>query len=302
MSSVDTEDEELLALLRAEVDGQSPPPVHTSVEDVVRRGRRRARGRRVGAALGVVAVVAAVGGTTAVLREMPGRGLPANQLNAASVSGSPTSTLPGWVVASPQSPSSHAGSGACSTGVNVPGEPKVDSVDIDRVNKILLQSLRQVAPKAAVRITSSTMIKKPTSGDAMLASTWADVIDAGGGGSVYIEIHGYSGTPIQAADDEQFVNGGCTTPQRRILADGTVMQLYAAERYDPGHPSQALRVYTPAHRLYVITAEGFSSADWTQVPGDEPGTLAVPTGAGRHSLPLTEAQLTAVAEQIARIG
>ena len=300
MSSVDAEDEELLALLRAEVDGQAPPPVHTSVDDVVRRGRRRLRARRAGAALGVIAVVAGVGVATSVLRDLPGRGLPANQLSAASVvSGSPTSTMSGWAVASPPS-MSKSDSNGCSA-VSVPGEPKADRVDVDQVNTLLIATLHDVAPKAAVRITQSDGSLRSNGDNAILASTWADVVDSGGGGSLYVEIHGFSGTPEQAADNEQFVNGGCTPPQRKTLGDGTVMQLYAPLKYDPGHPSQALRVYTPAHRLYVITAEGFASADWTQVPG-EPGTLAVPDGAGRHSLPLTEAQLTKVGERVATLG
>jgi hypothetical protein len=295
VSSVDTEDEELLALLRAEVSSQLPPPVHTALDDVVRRGRRRLRARRLGATLGVVAVVAGVGITTSVLRSnLPG-GMPANQLSAAS-SASVVTTTSGWTS------SAKADTKDCANGISVPGEPKVGPVDVDKVNKTLLATLQKVAPKASTKITRSTMLNKPTSSDSVLASTWADVVDAGGGGSVYVEVHGFSGTPTQAADSERFVNGECTPPRRQSLPDGTVMQLYAPLNYDPGHPSQALRVYTPAHRLYVVTSEGFASPDWTQVANAEPGTLVVPKGAGRHSLPLTEDQLTAVAESVATAG
>ena len=296
MSSVDTEDEQLLALLRAEVDGQAPPPVHTVLNDVVRRGRRRLRARRLGATLGVVAVVAGVGIATSVLRSnLPG-GLPSNQLAAAS-SSSVVTTTTGWASATVKADAKN-----CANGLSVPGEPKVAPVDVDRVNKTLLGSLRQVAPKATSKITRSTMLNQPTSSDSVLATTWADVVDAGGGGSVYIEIHGFSGTPTQAADSERFVDGECTPSQRRNLGDGTVLQLYAPHSYDPGHPSQALRVYTPAHRLYVVTAEGFASVDWTQVANAQPGTLGVPQGAGRHSLPLTQDQLTAIGENLAAAG
>lgn len=295
MISVDTEDEELLALLRAEVSEQLPPPVHTALDDVVRRGRRRLRTRRLGAALGVVAVVAGVGVTTSVLRSSLPGGMPSNQLAAASTS-SVVTTTSGWTS------SARSDTRDCSNGISVPGEPKVDPVNLDAVNKSLLAALQKVAPKASSKITRSTMLHKPTSSDSVLASTWADVVDSGGGGSVYIEVHGFSGTPTQAADSERFVNGECTPPRRQALPDGTVMQLYAPLSYDPGHPSQALRVYTPTHRLYVITAEGFASPDWTQVANAEPGTLVVPPGAGRHSLPLTEDQLTAVAESVAAGG
>ncbi|WP_211764392.1 hypothetical protein [Kutzneria sp. CA-103260] len=298
---MDAEDEELLAQLRAEAHSQEPPPVHTMLDDVVRRGRRRLRARRMGATLGVVAVVAGVGVATSVLRDnLPGSGLTADHLSAASsVSTSPT--LSGWAIP-PQVTSTRADSTDCSNGVSVPGEPKADPVDIDHLNKVLLTSLRDIAPKATSKITRSTAVNKPATGDATLGSTWADVVDSGGGGSVYIEVHGFSGTPTQAADNEQFVNGVCTPPQRKTLADGTVMQLYGELKYDPGHPSQALRVYTPAHRLYVVTSEGFASPDWTQVANAEPGTLAVPEGAGRHSLPLTEDQLTAIGERVAALG
>lgn len=296
MISVDTEDEELLALLRAEVSEQLPPPVHTALDDVVRRGRRRLRNRRLGATLGVVAVVAGVGVTTSVLRSSLPGGMPANQLSAASTS-SVVSTTTGWT-----SSAAKTNSQDCANGLSVPGEPKFDPVDVDRVNKTLLSALQKFAPKATSKITRSSILHKPASGDSVLASTWADVVDAGGGGSVYIEIHGFSGTPTQAADSERFVDGECTPSQRRLMPDGTVLQLYAPLSYDPGHPSQALRVYTPTHRLYVITAEGFASTDWTQVASAEPGTLAVPQGAGRHSLPLTQDQLTAIGESLVGAG
>ncbi|MFI9380979.1 hypothetical protein [Kutzneria sp. NPDC052558] len=294
---MDAEDEELLALLRAVVDGQAPPPVHTMLDDVVRRGRRRMHARRMGATLGVVAVVAGVGVASSVLRGS----LPANtdHVSAASpASGSPT--LTGWMIP-PQASVRRPDSNNCSNGVNVPGEPTAHTVDLDKINKVLLETLHDVDPQAATKITRSTATVNPPGSDGILASTWADVLDSGGGGSVYIEVRGFSGTPTQAADSEQFVNGVCTPPQRKTLGDGTVMQLYGELKYDPGHPSQALRVYTPSHRQYVVTSEGFSSPDWTQVADAQPGTLAVPEGAGRHSLPLTSDQLVAIGEAVADI-
>ena len=298
MSSVDTEDEELLGLLRAEVDGQAPPPVRTALDDVVRRGRRRIRTRRIGATLGVVVVVAGIGIATSLLRGMPGRGLPASQINAASSSVSTTPS--GWAVASSPS-SSTRDSKDCSSGISVPGDPQIGVISVDRLNSTLISALQQVAPKASSKITSST-IAKLGSGNPLLASTWADVIDSGGGGSVYVEVHGFSGSPEQAADNDQFIGGDCTPPMRKSFPGGVVMQLYPAEKYDPGHPSQALSVYTPAHVQYVITAEGFSSADWTHDPSAKPDTLVVPEGAGRHSLPLNESQLIAIGEHIAPLG
>jgi hypothetical protein len=295
VSSVDTEDEELLAQLRAELSGQAPPPVATALDDVVRRGRRRLRVRRLGASLGVVAVVAVVGVATSVLRANVPGGMTADQLSTASTS-SVVPTTTGWTS------SAKADTKECANGISVPGEPKVAPVDVDKINESLLDALQKVAPKASMKITRSTVLHKPTSSDSVLASTWADVIDSGGGGSVYVEVHGFSGTPVQAADSERFVDGECTPPQRQSLPDGTVMQLYAPLSYDPGHPSQALRIYTPAHRLFIVTAEGFASPDWTQVAGAEPGTLVVPKGAGRHSLPLTEDQLTLVAQSVAAAG
>ena len=297
MSGVDAQDDELLALLRAEVDGQSPPPVHTALDDVVRRGRRRLRTRRLGATVGVVAVVAGVGIATSVLRVNLPAGPPANQVNAASSA----TTMPTWTLATTEPPATHSDSNSCSNGPIVPGETKAAAVDMDNLNRALIDTLHQVAPKASVKITRSTAVRQAASGDQLLGSTWADVIDGGGAGSVYVEVHAFSGIPTAAADNEKFVNGGCAVPQRRVLSDGTVMQLYAVGNYRPAHPSQTLRVYTPAHRLYVITAEGFASSDWTSVP-NEPDTLAVPDAAGRHSLPLTESQLGAIGERVAALG
>jgi len=295
VSSVDTDDEELLARLRAEFSDQAPPPVHTELDEVVRRGRRRLRARRLGAALGVVAVVAGVGVATSVLRANVPDGMTANQLSTASTSAAVTTTA-GWTS------SAKADTKDCANGITVPGEPKVAPVDVHKLNDALIGTILKVAPNASTKITRSTVLQKPTSSDSVLASTWADVIDAGGGGSVYVEVHAFSGTPVQAADSERFVDGNCTPPRRQLLPDGTVMQLYAPLSYDPGHPSQALRVYTPAHRLFIVTAEGFASSDWTQVAKVEPDTLIVPKGAGRHSLPLTEDQLTIIAQNVAAAG
>jgi hypothetical protein len=299
VNAVDSQDEELLALLRAEIDDQAPPPVHTALDDVVRRGRRRLRARRLGATLGVVAVVGGVGIATSLLRlSLPGVGLPA--VNAASsVSGSPTpSTMPGWTVAPAEPQTSHPVADNCSTGPSMPGPAGNASVNVDTVDAVLIDALHQVAPKATVKITKANVAVRPM--DQLLGSTWADVVDAGGAGSVYVEMHAYGGTPTQAADNDKFVDGGCTLPRRQVLADGTVLQLYPAANYDPAHPSQALRVYTTTHVLYIVTAEGFGSTDWVKSP-DEPDTLTVPKDAGRHSLPLTEQQLTAIATRIAGI-
>jgi hypothetical protein len=243
--------------------------------------------------LGVVAVVTGVGIATSVLRA----NLPDNQLSVASTStpGVVTTTT-GWTS------SAKADTRECANGLSVPGEPKVDPVDVDKLNKVLIGTIQKVAPKASTKITRSTVLVKPTSSDSVLASTWADVTDSGGGGSVYVEVHGFSGTPVQAADSERFVDGDCTPPRRQLLPDGTVMQLYTPLSFDPGHPSQALRVYTPTHRLFIVTSEGFASPDWTQVANAEPGTLIVPKGAGRHSLPLTEDQLTVIAQNVAAAG
>jgi hypothetical protein len=295
VSSVDTDDEELLARLRAEFSDQASPPVHTELDEVVRRGRRRLRARRLGAALGVVAVVAGVGVATSVLRANVPGGMTADQLSTASTSSVVTTTA-GWTS------SAKADTKDCANGINVPGEPRVAPVDVQKLNDALLGTILKVAPQALTKITRSSVLQKPTSSDSVLASTWADVIDSGGGGSVYVEVHAFSGTPVQAADSERFVDGNCTPPRRQLLPDGTVMQLYAPLSYDPGHPSQALRVYTPTHRLYIVTAEGFASTDWTQVANAEPGTLVVPKGAGRHSLPLTEDQLTIIAQNVAAAG
>jgi hypothetical protein len=297
VNAVDSQDEELLALLRAEVDDQAPPPVHTALDDVVRRGRRRLRTRRLGATLGVVAVVGGVGIATSLLRlSLPGVGLPA--VNAASsVSGSPTpSTMSGWTVAPAEPQPSHPDLTNCSKGPAMPGRSVNATVNVDTVDKVLLDALHQVAPKAAVKITKANVAVRPV--DQLLGSTWADVVDAGGAGSVYVEMHAYGGAPVQAADNDKFIDGGCTLPQRQVLTDGTVLQLYPVANYDAAHPSQALRVYTPAHVQYVIIAEGFASTDWVPSP-DDPNSLSVPKDAGRHSLPLNEQQLTAVATRIA---
>jgi hypothetical protein len=299
--AVDEDDLELLAALRAEVTDQTAPPVHTQLEDVVRQGRRQVQHRRIGATLGVVVVVTGIGISAAVLRGIPN---PADDgtVVSSSITGTATTTsaMPGWTRVLVEAQKS--GMSGCAGGVSLPSRAKTTTVDGAVVSKVLVSSLTTAAPNAKVRITQSSWPPDDPKPTGSLGSTWVDVIDSGGGGSVYMYATGYAGAASDAADDQAYVDGVCTPPMRKTLTDGSVLQLYTPEEYDKAHPSQELRVFTPAHHVFVLTAEGFSSADWVQVPGDDPGVLAVPQGAGRHSLSLTADQLAFVGERIAAVG
>ncbi|AHH93478.1 hypothetical protein GCM10010174_31770 [Kutzneria viridogrisea] len=300
MRLVDRHDEELLAALRAELDAPAPP-VRTQLDEVLRRGRRRVRARRLVAAAGVVTVVAGVGLGSAVLRGWQGPGEAPVASPPTTVVAS-TGNLPsGWgpapVTASPASPEPGA-KVTCGHWVTMPDNSRAPELDGALLAKVLTETVQRVAPSAKVALTNTDWSSSLKRSDGLLGTVWIDITDSGGPGSLLTEVRAYAGAPAEAADAEAFVYGGCTTPLRKTLSNGTVLQLYGVNSDDPGHPSQALRVYTANRHLYVLVAEGFGSVNWTK----DTGQLAVPKGVGRRSVPLTQQQLTQVGDYLATLG
>lgn len=292
MTRMDRDEAELAEALRAALTGPEPP-VRTGLEDIVRRGQRKVMMRRLVAATGVIVVVGGIGIGGSMLRDLqaPGNVQVASMPTTLPSTSSAPPALPGWtrVTTSAAKPAAD-----CANGLTLPGPTTMTTrVDGKSIDDTLMVALQKVASTAKIKFTRSSWTPGPA------GTAWLDIVDAGGAGSLYLQAQTYAGTPSDAADADSYVNGTCTPPSRRTLANGAVLQLYSAEANDPGHPSQALRVYTTDHRLYVLIAEGFSSADWTQARDGESGQLIVPKGAGRRSLPLTEQQLADVGQILA---
>ncbi len=120
-----------------------------------------------------------------------------------------------------------------------------------------------------------------------------DVTDADGTGSIRFGVGDFTGTPLASADEQAFDVGNCVPPKRRVLTDGTVLQLYEVRPSEPFQSlTQVLRIFRPNGELYQVVVQNWGSRDFEPNP-DQP---QIPTrvGEGRPTLPLTEAQLAEI--------
>lgn len=272
------------------------PPVTTSFEQVLRRGRRRVFMQRASAVAGVVAVVAAIGIGAVLLRQGdPSGGVQVGGTSATSPT-APSSPrafeeLSGWQPVTMPPDAGGEGSscmsreqGASRADAVLPSQEKVTGAFADAV-------------KAAVGSAPTTTLAPnwQSNSEKFEQARGTVAIEVGmdnGKGQLQLEVSPYSDQPVAAADRANTVYGNCEPPYRHILADGTVLQIYPAETFHPEAPSQPIRIYRPDGFLYVITAAGYSEADFVDVPNSSAKALE----GGRGKLPTTTTQLATIAE------
>jgi hypothetical protein len=285
--------------LRTELVERTSPPARGGVAEVVGRGRRRRRAQQVGATL---AVVVAIGGTVVAAGVLSRSNAlpPANTVTTAPSPDAawPRADLPAHTPYTTWTPGASA---SPSAGRPVEAVPQCDIGDtFDRnVNTVpagadlqrrLVDAMRVVATGATVGqlVEQHLSPSRPGSVDAYVYR--ADITDGGGTGSVEFSIGAFTGDPLAAADEQAFDEFNCDPPKREVLADGTVLQVY---RWQPSEPfqslTQVLRIYLPDGQLYTLTVRNFGSPDFAPNPVQPEVPNRV--GAGRASLPLTEAQL-----------
>jgi hypothetical protein len=282
----DQPDDPTRAALRAIADAPAPPSV-TTLEHVLRRGRRRAlvqRGATIAAAIVVVAAVA-IGGV--LLRSATeGQGVrPADP---------PSSTAPSTPAGPPELPpipgweSVHVGTerqDVCpgildATDVrNVPLPPRerVETGFADAVHK-----QTGTVPGTEVGAWGDTLPHR-------MGTVGATVVMGSGPGVVDLEVAAVKATPKQAADDD-IITGGCPPPLRKTLSDGTVLQLYQPE-FEDENPKQLKQLAS------VYRADGWRFVLWMESDGKPPYV----DSRGRVRLPLDSAQLAGVAESLGKL-
>ncbi|MEJ2856751.1 MULTISPECIES: hypothetical protein [unclassified Saccharothrix] len=321
------DEDELGAALRGELAQQNPPTPHGDLRDAVSRGRRRRRRHQFGAAMAAVVAVAGVAtvvvGAGAVTsggqdggQDVAASGTSSTGANAGEVSWpraglserSPNTT---WTPAPTARPPAGWPTGPVPR-CEVPDttDRDLDSVRLDlsalqeRVRETLIE-VKGVPPVASTTIPPGSssvplpdgvglLVEKrlpPTGSDASESFTYTvDVADAGGTGSVELTFGRFTGDPLAAADAQAFDTGNCRPPKRHVLADGTVLQVYDVVPSDPfASQNQTLRIYRPDGRLHSLSVRNFGSPDFTTNRQDTGNPHRV--GAGRPTLPLTEAQL-----------
>jgi hypothetical protein len=316
-----TTDDQLRTALRTVAD-EPAPPVATTLDHVVRRGRRRVLVQRGATITAVVGVVAAIGvGGVLIRGASEGQQVPpAVPVTPPSVSSVPTTPtepptsaptepgkpvqsspapppgsfadgyrvklLPGWVPVTDDTDDSGCGawpSIGYEHGLAAPPQDVVEPRFIDEVAR-----LAKSKPKRIKGDWYGTDI------DTGAPRTFVEYeIDMGDGpASVILEAGRFAGSPRKVADAEADMFGDCAKLQRKTLPDGTILQLYPADFISPETPEQDVAVYLPNGRNYIVVTQGWSESD--VVNG------SVPHGRGR--LPLDDAALASVAEMLAGLG
>lgn len=247
------------------------PPVATTLEQVMRRGRRRVRGQRLGVLAVVVAVLAAgAGGALALWSPDPA---PAPEAAELSTTYQWPEQLTGWSVVEP----AHCGGPNAGSAT---GGSLVLARDV--LEPAFVAAVAEVTSGPANLVASNWGPKAYLDVEVPVDKSW---------GSVHLEAGVALYLPAAAADADVGMYGFCAPPLRRTLENGTMLQLYAPDTRSPFAPVQHLRTYLPNGRVYALSSAGWSRAD------AKGGVVST----GRGKLPLDSQQLADLAVRIAQL-
>ncbi|KJK47584.1 hypothetical protein UK23_19980 [Lentzea aerocolonigenes] len=263
--------------LRGALDTPAPPPT-TTLDHVLRRGRRRVFAQRAGAVLGVFAVVAGIGvGATTLNLAAPqspaGGGDP--DLGPAVVVHNldwPRVNLPRRTLLDPKSPEI-----AC-------GGWRAPTVGKERLSNDKMRAWRsRIADLVPSALVDSSLVED-------VADVFkVEIRDSVGAGTVRLAVGSFTGSPVAAADDAVWAAGTCDPPLRSVDSDGTVYQLNDARTNVPEQSTiQVLYVFRPDGKVFRVEQlnAGVNSA----------GRVTRPT------LPLTEAEFASLGPAIAGVA
>jgi hypothetical protein len=114
-----------------------------------------------------------------------------------------------------------------------------------------------------------------------------------GNGELQLEALRFGGTPVEFADWARMAYGNCEPPWRRVLDDGTVLQLFQVDDGNAKAPMQHLQIFRPDGRRYIITSAGFTESD---IDRNIDGSGKVV--GGRGELPVDSLGLGDIAERL----
>jgi hypothetical protein len=290
--------------LRGALDTPAPPPT-TTLDHVLKRGRRRVFAQRAGAMLGVVAVVAGIGiGSTVLNRAAPQP--PADQPNNGPATVEHMLEWPRVEIPAQQPYGTWrpGPSAPPPVGRMVPEVPLCDMKTPTQPIALGTQALSaEFVPKLIdlVRRELPEVTVDNAPGNSVADAIELDVADAGGTGSIRIAAGRFTGTPLWHADDALWATGDCKPARRLYGADGLVVQLHSVRPYEPFQSLvQVLEVFRKDGLLLRLELRNFGSPDMNPDP-NQPGVLHR-TGAGRPTLPLTEEQFSRLGPAIAEVG
>lgn len=284
--------------LRGALDVPAPPPT-TTLDHVLKRGRRRVFVQRAGAVLGVFAVVAGIGIGATTLNQAASDHPPADQPNNGPatvehmldwprVSTAPQVPYRVWAPASTAPPPD---------GRLVVQIPMCNSKEPLQVWGLGTEDLSAKAVDGLIDLVRRELPEMTISnapGNSIKDAIEFDVTDSGGTGSISISAGRFPDSPQWHADDTLWSTGDCEPAKRLSRADGTVMQLHNVRPYEPFQTlKQVLEVFRKDGLYLRLELRNFGSPDLRPDP-NQPGSRER-VGAGRATLPLTE-------EQFARLG
>lgn len=279
--------------LRGALDVSAPPPT-TTLDHVLKRGRRRVFAQRAGAVLGVFAVVAGIGIGATTLNHAARDPGPADQPNhgPATVEHAVTWPRVNTPARTPYGTWSPAASATPPAGRPVAPIPLCNATDAKNGFGLSAQPLSTRSVDGWIELVRRALPEVTIApGNSSEYAIELDVTDSGGTGGIRILAGRPTGTPQSNADDGLWA-GDCEPARRLTRADGTIMQLHGVRPVESLTLKQVLKVYRKDGLYVQLELLNFGSPDLAPDP-DQPGWVR--TGPGRANLPLTE-------EQFARLG
>lgn len=281
------------------------PPARTTLDEVMKRGRRRVFAQRVGAVLGVVTVVAGVGFSAASLNSAdPTPATPPTSRTEPAPSEQPLD----WprVNLPPQaSPKVHTPD---ATAPPPPGRAILRLPVCERKqSKVpMVQDTGTVIfePELLIKLQEALLRHRGNAKVGGLKSEFddpihylADVSDERGTGSVIVFAGRYTGTPLAAADAGVWETGDCNPPYRRVLANGTIVQLHEVHIYGPFQLiAQRMVVYRPDGLMLKFELRNFGTPDLRRSASRAEWEFV---GTSRETLPMTQQQFAALGLTVA---
>ena len=266
------------------------PPATTTLDQVVRRGKRRVLVQRMSSVAVVMAVVAVIGVGAMLLRtdDENGGGVQVGNPPVSTTESTPTPStmpLPGWKAIRAQM----GLDGSCAAGMPDPGRSDIELPSQSRIKTVFTAAVAEALGTPRLPLEWKAY-------DSSKALAFIEVDMDNGPGQILLEIGTYSGKPVEAADAMLSPEGTCSGVYRRVLTDGTVLQIYQDVTFNAKAPAQKLRIYRPDGLMYVVTSAGYSDTDYTAsgVDPERVNPAGVPPPSGRGKLPLTEVQLAVV--------
>ncbi|MBP2475435.1 hypothetical protein JOF53_004307 [Crossiella equi] len=270
------------------------PAVRTDLGEVVRRGKRRVLVTRLGAVASVIVAVGGIGlGATALSGSLfsgDPSALPPAASSLTQTGPPPTAAekLPGFTQLTTPSKPATTVQGGCFTGENRPAPGRA----ILPEEKYLPQFQKAVAD--AVGTPPALVFKNYVNENRGHVTLQVFPKDRKQLGYVKLETGRFAGSVEEGADYQRY-RIGCDEPQRKLLADGGIIQVYPdgdLRRLN----TRTVGAYTPSGRWYNLTV-GSGPVDQNGYPKssfDSQESLA--------DLPLSQEQLVRVATALAALG